>query len=173
MKLYQYKWRPAYFTNPAEILDENSNCIGTIKKHYSNVFIRLLDVILEGKYFVQYQIHQQNDLIFETKAILNPFKKRQYKINYYGNDKHIEFLLIDKKMFDIVEVTSFDFDGETFHLKKAPFEWGQLTVNDELIAEWHIPLKPPFTCKFKLYNSSYENMVLFLIGIFHTYLTFK
>lgn len=109
-------------------------------------------------------------MIFKAKANLNPFKKRQYKIDYYGNNKHDELLLIDKKLFDIVEVTDFEFEGKTYHLKKAPLQWAKLTVNNQLIAEWHIPIKPPFKCSLKLHDLNYESKVLFLIGIFHTYL---
>lgn len=171
MKCYHYTWRTTYSTKPSEIFNENNEILGTINKYYPNVFCRIIDALcFEGKYFVEYRIHSSDKLIFKAKANLNPFKKRQYKIDYYGNNKHDELLLIDKKLFDVVEVTDFEFEGKTYHLKKAPLQWAMLTVNNQLIAEWHIPIKPPFKCRLKLHDLNYESKVLFLIGIFHTYL---
>lgn len=170
MHLYEYSWHNRYSTKAANIIDEQNNTVGTIKKKYPNVFIRILDILLEGGYFVEYEMFDShNQFVFNAKANLNPFKRRQYTIDYFESDHHFQVHLIDKKMLDIVEVTDFDFNGENFTLTKEPFEWAKLHLNGNLLAEWHLPFKSPFNYQLKLYNNEYLKSVLFLIGIFHTY----
>lgn len=170
MDLYEYSWRNHYSTKPSKIMDQQKNLIGTINKKYSNVLFRILDVFFQGKYFVEYEVRDtNNEVVLKAKGDLNPFKRRQYKIDYFEGGNHYQFQLIDKKRFDIVERTDFDFGGCNFQLKKAPLEWAKLYLGDKLIAEWHVPLKPPFKCRFKLYDNTYNNRILFFIGIFHSY----
>ncbi|MGX1195918.1 tubby C-terminal domain-like protein [Metabacillus sp. SLBN-84] len=170
MQLFEYNWRTNYSTKASEIFNENNENIGSIRKKYSNGLVRMLDVFFEGKYFVEYEVlDSKNKLIFNAKANLNPMKRRQYKISYFENGEEYTIHLVDKRMLDIVEKTDFDFDGQNYHIKKVPLEWAKLTVDNQLIAEWHIPLKPPFKGKFKLHDTEYKDRVLLLIGICHTY----
>jgi len=172
LELFQYDWKTPYSTSFSDILDENGKCIGKIRKKYDNSFIRLIDLFFAGKYFVQYEILDSKDqLVFDAKANTSAFKKRQYSIEYINsNNEKVNFQVIDKKMFDIVEKTDFNINGQKYNLVKVPLEWAKLSIGENLIAEWHVPIKPPFKCKLKLYDESYKDDTLLIIGIFHTYL---
>ncbi|WP_085522814.1 tubby C-terminal domain-like protein [Tuberibacillus sp. Marseille-P3662] len=172
MNLYDYRFHNTYSTKPAHIYDENRNIIGTLTRVYSNPVQRLLDFYpFKGKLFVKYIItNGEDELVFISKKDLHIFKKRQYHISYYKDDDEYYVHLVDKKSFDMGEKTSFDFNGETYEFEDTLFDWARIQKDDVVIAEWKSSLRPPFKAYFKLVDEAYENEILFLMGIFHTYL---
>ncbi|WJE84532.1 hypothetical protein [Bacillus sp. DX3.1] len=172
--LYYYKWRSFSSVKPTQIYDENNNIIGTIKKTYSNQFIRIIDLILfKGTYFLEYMIYDSKEnLQLKAKKDIDFRKRTQFFLNYYAETEEYQIHLIDKKTFDFGEITTFEFAGEMYELNQRPFEWAKITnLNTNLIiAEWKEPIKPPFNIIFKLLEESYKDKVLLLIGIFHSYL---
>ncbi|MBD0382037.1 tubby C-terminal domain-like protein [Paenibacillus sedimenti] len=169
--MYEYKWHNRYSTKPSNIFDENGKMIGCIQRNYSNTLVRIMDIILEGNLFTDYTITDaENKLIVKTHHVRSFVKRRQYLIDYYEGNEHYQIQLIDKKLFDLGEKTSFEYKGNTYQLRKSLFEWAQIALNDQVIAEWKESLKLPIKVHFKLLDKNYENQVLLLIGIFHTYL---
>lgn len=172
--MYHYKWINHFSVKPSEIYDNENNLIGTIRKTYSNKIIRIIDTILfNGTYFLEYELYDDNkNLKLKAKKDIDFRKRTQFKLDYYDNNEKNQISLIDKKIFDFGEITTFEFAGEIYELKQRPFEWAKITnLNTNLvIAEWKEPIKPPFNIKLKLIEDSYKDKVLLLIGIFHSYL---
>lgn len=123
--MYEYRFYNTLSTKPSTIYDEDSTVIGTISKKYTNPAQKLLDMLLKGRFFVKYEIKDSTRIVFKSKREPNPFKKRQYYINYYKDvgDRYIH--LIDKKSFDIGERTAFEYNGETYELEKSAMELGK------------------------------------------------
>ena len=172
INVYQYKWRTPYSTAPSEIYNDKSELIGTITKTYNNIFMKIVDITLfNGKYFIEYVIQDPEGMVIVSSIEnTNPFKKRQYTITYYDENKKTVIHLIDKRKIDIVEKTTFKYAGNLYQLEQKPFDWGRIKLDNNIIAEWKEPIKPPFNVKFNLIDKSYENKALLFIGIFHTYL---
>lgn len=169
--MYEYRFYITTSTKPANIYDDDKNLIGILTKVYSNLFKRILDLYpFGGRAFAEYKLsNEKEQLVFKSKRG-NPFKRRQYYVYYYKNEEERYIQLIDKKSFDIGERTTFEYNGETYQLEKEMMEWARIKKNGSTVAEWNPSLKPPFKAYFKLLDEEYEDDILLLIGIFHTYL---
>lgn len=168
--MYEYRFYNTLSTKPSTIYDEDSTVIGTISKKYTNPAQKLLDMLLKGRFFVKYEIKDSTRIVFKSKREPNPFKKRQYYINYYKDvgDRYIH--LIDKKSFDIGERTAFEYNGETYELEKSAMDWARIKKDGNVIAEWKSSLKIPFVAYFKMVDKNFNEDKLLLLGLFHTYL---
>ncbi|WP_273851924.1 tubby C-terminal domain-like protein [Guptibacillus spartinae] len=170
--MYEYRFFTTLSTKASEIYSEDGKVIGEIEKYYKNVWEMLADLLLNGRFSGNYKVVDQNNHErFHAIRSLNIFKRRHYFIEYETNKATKEFIhLVDKKSFDVGEVTTFTYSGETFTLKKPFMEKAKIYKNGSAIAEWNSSLKVPFKAYFKLLDEQYENDKLLLLGLFHTYL---
>ncbi|ASK64196.1 hypothetical protein CFK37_19615 [Virgibacillus phasianinus] len=169
--MYEYRFYNTISTKPSSIYDENAKTIGTITKKYSNPLQKVLDILLKGRYFVNYELESKDhQVVFKSKKEPNPFKRRQYYINYNKDNTDYYVHLEDKKNFGVGQYTTFQFNKETYELEQSFTDWAKITKNGVILAEWKSNLKPPFKAYFNLTDQEYEDKMLFFIGIFHTYL---
>ncbi|MCA0173054.1 hypothetical protein [Bacillus sp. RAR_GA_16] len=170
--MVEYRFFNTLSTNASEIYGEDGNVIGKIEKYYRNGWEMIADLLLNGRFSGNYKVvdrhHRER---FNAKRSLKFFKRRQYFIEYETDKATQEFIhLVDEKSFDVGEVTSFIYSGETFTLKKPVMEKAKIHKNGSAIAEWNSSLKVPFKAYFKLLDEQYENDKLLFLGLFHTYL---
>ncbi|ASK63885.1 hypothetical protein CFK37_17830 [Virgibacillus phasianinus] len=169
--MYEYRFYNTISTKASSVYDENTNEIGTITKKYANPIQKIGDILLNGRFFVNYELKNTNhQVVFQSKKELNPLKRRQYYINYSQNDTDYSVHLVDKKSFNVGQNTTFTFNEETYELEQAVMDWARIKKDGSIVAEWKSSLKPPFKAYFNLIDKEYENDILFLLGIFHTYL---
>lgn len=92
--LYYYKWRSFYSVKPTQIYDENNNIIGTIKKMYSNQFIRIIDLILfKGTHFLEYEIYDSKEnLQLKAKKDIDFRKRTQFFLTIMLKEKNIKYI---------------------------------------------------------------------------------
>ncbi|WP_441351506.1 tubby C-terminal domain-like protein [Tuberibacillus sp. Marseille-P3662] len=167
--MYEYRFYNTVSTEPASIYDGNEDIIGTLTKVYSSPIKKALD--FGGQWFVEYKITDGKDeLVFQSKKDLRIHKKRQYHIFYYKNDDEYYVNLVDHKSLDLGERTTFNYNGDTYELEATQFNWARIKKDDSVIAAWKSSLNPPYMAYFKLMDEAYEHEVLFLMGVFHTYL---
>lgn len=169
--MFEYRFYNTISTKPSSIYDENANLIGSITKKYSNPVQKILDILLKGRFFVNYELeNNDNKVVFQSKKEPNPFKRRQYYVNYNKSDTDYSVHLVDKQSFGVGQKTTFTFNEETYELEQAFTDWARIKKDGTIVAKWKSSLKPPFKAYFNLIDKEYEDEILFLIGIFHTYL---
>lgn len=169
--MYEYRFYNTISTKPSSIYDENGKEIGTITKKYSNPIQKILDILLKGRYFVNYELENAgSNVVFRSKKELNPFKKRQYYIKYYKNNEEYSIHIVDKRSFSAAQITNFEYNKEIYELEKSINDWAVIKKSGAIVGEWNSTIKPPFKANFKLVDKDYEDELLLLIGIFHTYL---
>nr|WP_139074804.1 hypothetical protein [Paenibacillus elgii] len=126
---------------------------------------------LDGNLFTDYLFTDtRGNLIVKARQVRNFLARRQYIIDYYEDQKHHKIHLIDKKFFDLGEKTVFDFNGQTYILNKPLLDWGEITLDNHVIARWKGVYSLPFKANFDLIETSYEKHSLLLLAIFHTFL---
>ncbi|WP_430786725.1 tubby C-terminal domain-like protein [Virgibacillus flavescens] len=169
--MYEYRFFNTISTKPATIYDENENGIGTVTKVYEKPVYKILDILLNGRIFVNYKVEGSNgDVVFKSKKDPGLFKRRQYHIHYGARDDESYIHLMDKKNFEIGERTSFEYKGDTYELEKSIGGWAAIKKDGSVIAEWKSSLKVPFKAYFRLIEENHEEDELLFLGLFHTYL---
>ncbi|PTE89837.1 hypothetical protein BUY89_13890, partial [Staphylococcus equorum] len=147
--------------------------IGYIQKNYSNIFTRSIDLIGDGKFFNSFEVYNKNkDLVFISKQ-RNPFKFRNFIINFYKeNNESISLNIVDKHWFKLSEKTKFTFLNKDYELHKNMGEWAYIIniETNQRVARWKNPLTSPLSNYFELLDESLEEYKLLFLGIFHTYL---
>lgn len=172
--MYKYKIYNKLSTSLTKIIDEDTNAIvGYIQKNYSNIITRFIDLIGDGKFFNSFKVYNQNkELVFTSKQ-RNPFKFRDFIINFNNeNNELISLNIIDKHWFKLSEKTNFTFLNKDYQLLKNIGEWAYI-VNKETnqkVAKWKNSLTSPVSNYFELLDNSLEEYELLFLGIFHTYL---
>ncbi|MCG1450642.1 hypothetical protein K4R64_10720 [Staphylococcus epidermidis] len=172
--MYKYKIYNKLSTSKSKIVNENDNSIvGYIKKNYANIFTRFIDLVGDGKLFNSFKLYNKdNDLIFMSKQ-KNPFKFRNFIINFTNKDREtITLNIIDKHWFRISEKTNFTFLNQEYELQKNIGE-SAIIINKKTqkkIAKWKNPVTSPVSIYFKLLDESLKEYELLFLGIFHTYL---
>lgn len=172
--MYKYKIYNKLSTSKSKIVNENDNSIvGYIKKNYTNIFTRFIDLVGDGKLFNSFKLYNKdNDLIFMSKQ-RNPFKFRNFIINFTNKNREMITLnIIDKHWFKLSEKTNFTFLNQEYELQKNIGEWAFI-INKETqkkIAKWKNPATSPVSIYFELLDESLKEYELLFLGIFHTYL---
>ncbi|MCS4485862.1 tubby C-terminal domain-like protein [Staphylococcus americanisciuri] len=172
--MYKYKVYNKLSTSSIKIKNENNDeIVGYIKKNYSNIFTRSIDLIGDGKFFNSFQVfNKENDLVFESKQ-RNPFKYRDFIIKFNReNGESLIFNIVDKHWFKLSEKTDFTFLNTEYILYKNMGEWAYI-VNKETnknVAKWKNPITSPVSIYFELLDDSLKEYDLLFLGIFHTYL---
>ncbi|MCG1473719.1 hypothetical protein K4Q48_11325 [Staphylococcus epidermidis] len=172
--MYKYKIYNKLSTSKSKIVNENDNSIvGYIKKNYANIFTRFIDLVGDGKLFNSFKLYNKdNDLTFMSKQ-KNPFKFRNFIINFTNKDREtITLNIIDKHWFRISEKTNFTFLNQEYELQKNIGE-SAIIINKKTqkkIAKWKNPVTSPVSIYFKLLDESLKEYELLFLGIFHTYL---
>ncbi|PTE80373.1 hypothetical protein BUY85_06235 [Staphylococcus equorum] len=172
--MYKYKIYNRLSTSLTKIIDEDTNdYIGYIQKNYSNIFTRSIDLIGDGKFFNSFKVYNKNkDLVFISKQ-RNPFKFRNFIINFYKeNNESISLNIVDKHWFKLSEKTKFTFLNKDYELHKNMGEWAYIIniETNQRVARWKNPLTSPLSNYFELLDESLEEYKLLFLGIFHTYL---
>ncbi|ERH33961.1 hypothetical protein SEQU_13195 (plasmid) [Staphylococcus equorum UMC-CNS-924] len=172
--MYKYKIYNKLSTSFTKIIDEDTNdYIGYIQKNYSNIFTRSIDLIGDGKFFNSFKVYNKNkDLVFISKQ-RNPFKFRNFIINFYKeNNESISLNIVDKHWFKLSEKTKFTFLNKDYELHKNMGEWAYIIniETNQRVARWKNPLTSPLSNYFELLDESLEEYKLLFLGIFHTYL---
>ncbi|REI05736.1 hypothetical protein DOS62_02430 [Staphylococcus felis] len=67
--MYKYKIYNKLSTARTKIVNEDDNdTVAYIKKNYSNIFTRFIDLIGDGKFFNSFKIYnKENELVFMSK----------------------------------------------------------------------------------------------------------
>lgn len=172
--MYKYKIYNKLSTSFTKIIDEDTNdYIGYIQKNYSNIFTRSIDLIGDGKFFNSFKVYNKNkDLVFISKQ-RNPFKFRNFIINFYKeNNESISLNIVDKHWFKLSEKTKFTFLNKDYELHKNMGEWAYIIniETNQRVARWKNLLTSPLSNYFELLDESLEEYKLLFLGIFHTYL---
>lgn len=172
--MYKYKIYNKLSTSRTKIVNEDNNdTIGYLKKNYSNIFTRSIDLIGDGKFFNSFKIYnKKNELVFVSKQ-RNPFKFRNFVMNFTTkNNDLLSLNIVDKHWFKLSEKTQFTFLDTNYELHKNIGEWAYI-INKETnqkVAKWKNPLTSPVSIYFDLLDNSLEEYELLFLGIFHTYL---
>lgn len=101
----------------------------------------------------------------ETK----PLRKRSQRVTYYKKDQTYSFYLKDSTVFGSTERITFSFKNMQCSIQKLPFEPAKFTVNDQLIADWRVPVKSPMTTQVRLLDENFKDDSLLIIGCLHGY----
>ncbi|MGW7797388.1 tubby C-terminal domain-like protein [Staphylococcus xylosus] len=172
--MYKYKIYNKLSTSLSKIIDDDTeHIVGYIKKDYSNIFTRFIDLIGDGKFFNSFKIYNENkDLVFLSKQV-SPFKYRHFSIKF--SNKNIEPLSLnikDKNWFKALERADFAYSNMNFELHKNIGDWAYITnkKTGSKVARWNNPLTSPTSNYFEILDYSFTEYKLLFLGIFHTYL---
>ncbi|MFD1957109.1 hypothetical protein ACFSL6_23810 [Paenibacillus thailandensis] len=169
--MFTYRIYNRYSTKESEISNEKGEVVAYIQRTYPNPLIRWLDILTEGALFTDYRLTDKGgNLIVEAKQIRTFIKRRQYDVAYRSCEGTFRIHLIDKKIFDLGEKTSFEFQDRTYELVKPLTDWGQIKLGGNVLAEWKETLTIPAKARFKLVDPAFKEHELLFLGIFHTYL---
>lgn len=172
--MYKYKIINKLSTSLIEIKDEATHeTVGYLQKFYQNPLFRIIDLIGDGKFFNNFKVFNQNkELLFIAKQG-NPFKYKNFNIQYFTNaEPRYSFSIVNKQWFNVSEFTRFTIDETEYELTKNIGDWAYITKVEthQQIARWKKPMTSPISNYFELLDSAYEDESLMLLGIFHTYL---
>lgn len=172
--MYKYKIYNKLSTSLSKIInDDTEHIVGYIKKDYSNIFTRLIDLIGYGKFFNNVKVYTKNkELVFISKQ-KNPFKYRNFTIKFTDkNNTSINLQINDKHWFKISEYTTFAILNTEYVLHKNIGYWAYITNKEtgNRLARWKNPLTSPTSNYFEMLDQSLNDYELLFLGIFHTYL---
>ncbi|WP_420804740.1 tubby C-terminal domain-like protein [Pontibacillus halophilus] len=168
--MYTYRFYNVFSTKASPIVDDTNRTIGSVARYYESSSKRIVDKLLKGRIFVNYQVTDANQqVVFLSKKATNPFNRRQYHLSYFKNNEEHNVHLIDQKTFDLGETTTFDYNGGTYELIKQPLEKAIIKKDGTLVAEWDNTMSVPSKAHFELRDEDYKEDELFFLGVFHTY----
>ncbi|MET3683453.1 hypothetical protein ABID56_001548 [Alkalibacillus flavidus] len=135
---------------------------------YHNKWSRLLDYILRKTSYINYKLKDldgNDQMIIEDKTGLG---KRKLEVTCYENGvKQNSFWMEDASPTKLGEDVEFNYNGDTYYIKREPFNPAYLILNGSSIAEYKLNYKRQIT--ITILDPKYYAKSFFVIGVFHAY----
>ncbi|WP_420805446.1 tubby C-terminal domain-like protein [Gracilibacillus halophilus] len=166
---YSYKLRLTSPTKPIDLFKGESK-IGILQGSYKNIWTKMFDYfILKNSTFIRFEIKDSNHNHRLTSSSVTKLGNKKVKIIYTpSKNEKTELVIKDSKMFDIGDEATFEYNENTFVIKKPSLKPAKLLLNNHLIAEWkdyHLNR----TVTLDIFNYDYIQDEYLILGIFHCY----
>ena len=135
MRIYQYTHpQQIESTDKHAVIDESGEVVCYIQRQYSNSLKKFVDRVLEYRYFVQYDVkNNDGSKIFSCKKIVRKGRMWFEGIDFITNKKVI--ITYENWRLGIPNLTILE-GNHKIRIDKEMEEWSQFVYEERVIAKW-------------------------------------
>lgn len=145
------------------VISSNGKIVGYINKTYSNILVKLIDIIIQGGFYTSFTIkdHTNKNIVFKSEYLNTIVTKKNIKCCYQNQN----IILNYDNMWE--ETASFNYDNKNFYVKLDSNRYCIIMDNENKpLSIWK---NRDEICSLEILDSSFDSLVFLLLGISHAF----
>ncbi|SES30779.1 hypothetical protein [Psychrobacillus sp. OK032] len=164
MYKYTYTQPTSLEATPMTVVyHEESITAYRFQRRYANGFTRLVDKLMDYRYFLQYDVYDHEDqLVFTCKKV-----SRKGRVYYeaYDNLQKEKYMVAYDKWKELIPDLFISNGNLQINIQKEMEGWSRFIYNDKEIARWRADLEGEFLIQLEIAEDSPIQHAAFFIGI--------